>query len=179
MVLELAGGLFGQQDVRETAGLESANTVWIKLKDIAFSGVSSINSGTFTSQDTMMIIIKESQGGTSGDISLQFNGDTGANYYYIEIATATWSQTTGATSIKIGRTGGTSNQTFVVLVGGEVGNETAKIAVQIGGINTATTDMVLGGGWQNSGAETTSVLVKTSAGNFTGTLQVFYLATGI
>ena len=179
MVLELAGGLFGQGDVRETATLQLANVTWIKLKDIAFSGVSSVSSGTFPAQDTLMIIIKESQDGSSGDISLQFNGDTGANYYYIEIATATWSQTTGATSIKIGRTGGTSNQTFVVLVGGKSRNETGKIAVQIGGINTTTTDMVLGGGWQNPGADITSVLAKTSAGNFTGTLQVFYLATGI
>lgn len=131
---------------------------------------------TIPARDTLLISVRIT-GYTGGDIgSLQFNGDTGTNYWWRHITAAsnstTWTNTEGAsaTSIRLGRVGITRGRSVLVHVTNLLGaQKVAQISTLDETAGAANTGAIgTGGGmWANTAAQITSLrLTNPGANNF-------------
>jgi hypothetical protein len=148
---------------------------WTQLALVALAGANAkIDSGVFAAQKALMFRIHALTGRGIGNIEIQFNGDSGANYAYVYLDnTATPGTATGTTFI-LALPGASANQADIEGTISSYDSASEKLVLILSalmngaGAGNAPIGYTVWGKWAN----TTSLITSIQAISNVGTLPI-------
>ena len=169
-----------------------ATNVALLLSTTTFSGATSTGNIAITAGKYYKIIIKGIQNTTPGAWDLNFNADTGNNYYrifggYTNGADTAWTKATGQAQIRLTSTGAASTIPTTLYIEAEltfIPSQTDTSVITVFGdiryddssAGGAITFLKLMGNYDGASAVSSYVL-STTAGTFAGTIYTYELST--
>lgn len=170
---QIIDGTIVNADINASAAIDSSklsNLPYQKLATASLgAGATTLSSGTFTARKFLRFIIQVA-GNAAADLGIQFNGDTAANYEWVQTKDGGAStNNTADTKIKFGAGSETEDRLIVI----DIINVAAS-AKQITGLQSTGHEITsIGGQWSNTSNQITSaLLLLDAAGDITAGTEI-------